>query len=76
MDINEIFKDLGMMIHEQGDMIGKPYGLDFMSVSKQATYNLPVVTSQTRVTVPSLPFGHSGIKSKVYNSQGITLGII
>lgn len=23
MDINEIFKDLGMMIHEQGDMIGK-----------------------------------------------------
>jgi hypothetical protein len=22
MDINEIFKDLGMMIHEQGDMIG------------------------------------------------------
>lgn len=24
MDINEIFKDLGMMIHEQGDVIGKP----------------------------------------------------
>lgn len=23
MDINEIFKDLGMMIHEQGDVIGK-----------------------------------------------------
>lgn len=25
MDINEIFKDLGMMIHEQGDVIGKPH---------------------------------------------------
>lgn len=37
MDINEIFKDLGMMIHEQGDMIGKPYGLDFMRC-EQATY--------------------------------------
>lgn len=23
LDINEIFKDLGMMIHEQGDVIGK-----------------------------------------------------
>lgn len=23
MDISEIFKDLGMMIHEQGDVIGK-----------------------------------------------------
>ncbi len=22
-DINEIFRDLGMMVHEQGDMIGK-----------------------------------------------------
>lgn len=22
-DINEIFKDLGMMVHEQGDVIGK-----------------------------------------------------
>lgn len=24
-DINEIFKDLGMMVHEQGDMIGKSF---------------------------------------------------
>lgn len=44
MDINEIFKDLGMMIHEQGDVIGKPYSLDFMR-QKEATCSLPVVTS-------------------------------
>ncbi len=23
MDVNQIFKDLGMLVHEQGEMIGK-----------------------------------------------------
>ena len=25
MDVNEIFRDLGTMIHEQGEMIGKKF---------------------------------------------------
>ena len=64
MDINEIFKDLGMMIHEQGDVIGKPYSLDFMR-QKQATCSLPVVTSQARVAPSSLSFSPPEIKSTV-----------
>lgn len=54
MDINEIFKDLGMMIHEQGDVIGKPYMWNFMRW-KQAICSFPVVASQARVTYLLFP---------------------
>lgn len=27
VDINDIFKDLGMLVHEQGDMIGEDLSL-------------------------------------------------
>lgn len=54
MDINEIFKNLGMMIHEQGDVIGKPkpYWLDFLRC-EQTTCNLSLVTSQGKITASS-----------------------
>mgnify|MGYP000286006809 CR=1 FL=1 len=26
MDVNQIFKDLGMLVHEQGETLGKIYG--------------------------------------------------
>jgi hypothetical protein len=29
MDVNEIFRDLGTMIHEQGEVIGKQYFMRF-----------------------------------------------
>ncbi|XP_059886406.1 syntaxin-7 [Delphinus delphis] len=67
MDINEIFKDLGMMIHEQGDVIGKPYSFGFMR-QKEATCSLPVVTSQARVAPSSLS---ALLKSKVQCLRGI-----
>ena len=56
MDINEIFKDLGMMIHEQGDVIGKLCSLYFVR-RKQAPCRLPAAASQARVTPSSLSFG-------------------
>ena len=65
MDINEIFKDLGMMIHEQGDVIGKPYMWNFMRW-KQATLQFPCGNFSNQSNLPPfLSLGLPGVKSTI-----------
>ena len=40
MDVNQIFKDLGVLVHEQGEMIGKHTGVRF---TKKTLFELYVI---------------------------------
>ena len=62
------------MIHEQGDMIGKPCWLDFVRWER-ARRRWPVASSPAGEAAPLLSFGPPGIGSTVYNTQSIILGV-
>ena len=42
MDVNQIFKDLGMLVHEQGEVLGMLYFNDSLFAHKQCRPNLLV----------------------------------
>lgn len=49
-DINDIFKDLGMMVHEQGDMIGESAHFPSVTTPKNHLCNFLLLTTQTHET--------------------------
>ncbi len=57
LDINDIFRDLGTMVHEQGDMIGMLNELQYSRALHIVTSGVSDKTSDVRVVVSQIPLG-------------------